>query len=271
MLFTDPCFLFLLLPIFLTAYYCAPRAGKNYVLLAASVFFYALGEGWSTFVVLASIAINFFIGQWIERSPNREAGKVALLVGVIANLGLLCSFKCAGFIVENPNVVVPAMGIHPIPRPEIHLPLGISFFTFHALSYITDVWGQDVKPMKRASTFALYIMLFPQLIAGPIIRYKTIRDQFTLGGNGWVFFTTAQCVNRTLVLALVAGVLGSVPLAPLLAGAIDRAAAAAEGAKARLVDLTAGLGEFALVAAIFIASTALCAAETYNPFIYFRF
>src|SRR5271154_4361962 len=109
MLFTDPCFLFLLLPIILTAYYCTPRAGKNYVLLAASVLFYALGEGWSTFVVLASITINFFIGKWIEKSPNREAGKVALLIGVVINLGLLCSFKYPAFIVENLNGVLGAI------------------------------------------------------------------------------------------------------------------------------------------------------------------
>src|SRR5208282_2252587 len=112
MLFTDPCFLFLILPVVLTAYYCTPRAGKNYVLLAASILFYALGEGWSTFVVLASITINFFIGKWIESSPDRQAGKVALLVGVIVNLGLLCSFKYAAFLVENLNVVIVAVGGH---------------------------------------------------------------------------------------------------------------------------------------------------------------
>jgi alginate O-acetyltransferase complex protein AlgI len=487
MLFTDPCFLFLLLPIILTAYYLTPRAGKNYVLLGASILFYALGEGWSTFVVLASITINYFIGAWIGKSPTREAGKVALIIGLIVNLGLLCSFKYAAFLVQNLNFVLLAVSIHPLPLPKIHLPLGISFFTFHALSYITDVWRQDVKPMKRSSTFALYIMLFPQLIAGPIIRYKTICDQFTIGGPrgrthswdafaegvrrfiigfgkkmliantvaqtadtiftikpylitpavawigvlcytvqiyfdfsgytdmaiglgkmfgftfpenfnypytassitdfwrrwhitltswfrdylyipmggnrvgkwrlyfnlltvfflcglwhgatwtfvawglyhgafliieragvkdwlerhnilqhlyvllvvmvGWVFFradtftsagqllmrmafisngsaaffTTAQCVNRTLVLALVAGVIGSLPIAPMLGSAIDRIVAAGDGAKSWLVDLTAGLGEFAILAAIFIASTALSAAGTYNPFIYFRF
>jgi alginate O-acetyltransferase complex protein AlgI len=92
-----------------------------------------------------------------------------------------------------------------------------------------------------------------------------------IGGSGSAFFTTAQCVNRTLVIALAAGILGSFPLAPLLGAAIDRAVATADGAKSWIVDLTAGLGEFALLAAIFIASTALSAAGTYNPFIYFRF
>ena len=202
MLFTDPCFLFLLLPVILTAYYCTPRAGKNYVLLAASILFYALGEGWSTFVVLTSITINFFIGKWIEGSPDRQAGKMALGIGVFVNLALLCSFKYAAFLVQNLNYAIVAAGGHALPLPKIHLPLGISFFTFHALSYITDVWRQEVKPMKRSSTFALYIMLFPQLIAGPIIRYKTICDQFTIGGargrkHSWDTF--AEGVRRFII------------------------------------------------------------------------
>ncbi len=90
MLFTDPCFLFLFLPVVLPAYYFTPRAGKNYVLLAASMIFYALGEGWSTFVVLASIVINFFIGRWIESEVSRERSRRALAIGVFINLFLLC-------------------------------------------------------------------------------------------------------------------------------------------------------------------------------------
>ena len=109
MLFTDPCFLFLFLPIVLTAYYITPRSGKNVVLLAASILFYALGEGWSTFVVLASIAINFFIGKWIEREGTREKAHGALLIGVIVNLALLSTFKYAAFLVTNLNVALAAV------------------------------------------------------------------------------------------------------------------------------------------------------------------
>jgi alginate O-acetyltransferase complex protein AlgI len=384
-------------------------------------------------------------------------------------------------------VLLALVHVPRLPLPKIHLPLGISFFTFHALSYIIDVSRQEVKPMKRLSSFALYIMLFPQLIAGPIIRYKTIYEQFTIGGPrgrrhnwdtfaegvrrfiigfgkkmliantvgqaadtifaikpafitpavawlgvicytlqiyfdfcgytdmaiglgkmfgftfpenfnypyiassitdfwhrwhitlstwlrdylyiplggnrvprwrlyfnlltvfflcglwhgatwtfvvwglfhgafliieriglrnwlerrrvvqhvytllvvmvGWVFFrsssfteaseflarmsflgehngeffTLAQCVNPTLVIALAIGVLGSMPLAPWIGAALDRAAAAARGGRLWLVDLAAGVGEFTVMVAIFLASTALSAAGTYNPFIYFRF
>jgi alginate O-acetyltransferase complex protein AlgI len=487
MLFTDPCFLFLLLPVVLSVYYCTPRAGKNYVLLAGSVVFYGLGEGWSTFVVLASIAINFCIGRLIEAAPDHKSARGAMALGVIVNLTILCVFKYAAFVVRNINVPLAAIGVHPLPLPRIHLPLGISFFTFHALSYIIDAFRKEVKPLRRSSIFALYILLFPQLIAGPIIRYKTICDQFTIGGPrgrqhswdafsegvrrfiigfgkkmliantvaqtadtvfsvrpylitpavawlgvlcytlqiyfdfsgysdmaigmgkmfgftfpenfnypyiassitefwhrwhmtlsswfrdylyiplggnrvpkwrlyanlltvfflcglwhgatwtfvvwglfhgafliieraglrnwlerhrvvchvytllavmvGWVFFrsntfsgagqyltrmaflgsnssaffTLSQCLNRALVLAVVAGVLGSLPLVPLLGNLFDRAVAATQGASSWLVDLTAGMGEFAALSAIFTASAALSAAGTYNPFIYFHF
>src|SRR5580700_4075327 len=110
MVFTDPCFLFLLLPVILTAYYCTPRAGKNYVLLGASIVFYALGEGWSTFVVLASIIINFFIGAWIDSLTEPKQRKLALTIGVIVNLALLCVFKYLPFVVENISAVVVALG-----------------------------------------------------------------------------------------------------------------------------------------------------------------
>ncbi|MGD0464208.1 MAG: MBOAT family O-acyltransferase [Tepidisphaeraceae bacterium] len=487
MLFTDPCFLFLFLPVVLAVYYFTPRAGKNFVLLGASVLFYALGEGWSTFVVLGSVGINFFIGRWIEKAGEGQRPWGAIVTGVIANLVLLSTFKYCAFLVANLNVLLAAVHVPRLPLPKIHLPLGISFFTFHALSYITDCWRQEVKPMRRLSSFGLYIMLFPQLIAGPIIRYKTICDQFAIGGQrgrrhswdlfaegvrrfiigfgkkmliantvaqtadtiftirptlmtpavawlgvvcytlqiyfdfsgysdmaiglgrmfgftfpenfnypyiassitdfwhrwhmtlsswfrdylyiplggnrvpkwrvylnllivfflcglwhgamwtfvvwglfhgafliiervglrkwlerrpilqhvyvllvvmvGWVFFrsntftgaseflmrmafiggsasaffTLSQCVSRTLVIAVAVGALGSLPLASWAGAALDRAGAAARGGRLWLVDLAAGVGEFAAMVAIFLASTALSAAGTYNPFIYFRF
>src|ERR1022692_2921592 len=154
--FTDPCFLFLLLPVILAAYYCTPAAGKNFVLLAGSLVFYALGEGWATFVVVASIAINFFLGQWIEKSGGREEARFPLAVGVFVNLFLLCVFKYIAFFVLNLNYLIVALGGHALSIPKVNLPLGISFFTFHALSYVTDVWRQEVKPMKKVSAFALY-------------------------------------------------------------------------------------------------------------------
>ncbi len=182
MLFTDPCFLFLYLPVVLTIYYLTPRAGKNYVLLGGSILFYALGEGWSTAVVIASISINFILGKFIAGAPNDTEARNRAVIGVVVNLFILFVFKYAAFFVNNLNFPLELLGIKTIPIPKIHLPLGISFFTFHALSYLIDIFRKEVKPMERSSTFGLYIMLFPQLIAGPIIRYKTICDQFTIGG-----------------------------------------------------------------------------------------
>jgi len=199
MLFTDPCFLFLFLPLMLAIYALTPRGGRNAVLVAGSVLFYALGEGFLTLIVLFSIGFNFVIGRWIEGAGGREAGRKPLIVGVIVNLALLITFKYLRFIVLSLDAVLAHAGVRLLPPPRIHLPLGISFFTFHTLSYLIDVWRQEVRPMKRLRDFALYIILFPQLIAGPIIRFKFIRDQIDEGGRrvNWEIF--AQGVMRFIV------------------------------------------------------------------------
>ncbi len=180
MLFTDPPFLFLFLPIVLGVYYLSPRWMKNLILLVFSILFYAVGEQYSTLVILFSIVFNYLVGLWIDRNRLRGSGQLAF--GITINLLLLISFKYAHFIVENLDVALVWLHIHPIPPPKVHLPIGISFFTFHAISYITDVWRKEVKAMRELTSFALYITLFPQLIAGPIIRYKTICDQFEIDG-----------------------------------------------------------------------------------------
>jgi alginate O-acetyltransferase complex protein AlgI len=179
MLFTEPRFLFYFLPIVLAAYYLLPRAGKNALLLAASVWFYGIGEGYYTAVVMASIVFNYFQGHFIDMKDDPKWRKQTLAFGIFVNLLLLVVFKYAAFVVDNLNLVLAAASVH-IPRPKIHLPVGISFFTFHALSYLTDIYRREVKPMRRFDSFSLYITLFPQLVAGPIIRYKTICDQFEI-------------------------------------------------------------------------------------------
>lgn len=184
MLFTEPRFLFYFLPLVLAAYYLLPRAGKNALLLAASIWFYGVGEGFYTAVVVVSIVFNYFQGHFIDMKGDAAWRKQTLAFGIVCNLLLLVVFKYAAFVVENLNGVLAAVGVAGIPRPRIHLPVGISFFTFHALSYLTDIYRREVKPMRRFDSFALYITLFPQLVAGPIIRYKTICDQFEIAGRG---------------------------------------------------------------------------------------
>jgi alginate O-acetyltransferase complex protein AlgI len=183
MLFTEPRFLFCFLPVVLLAYYLSPRAVKNSILLVASVLFYGFGEGYYTGVIVFSIVFNFIYGHVIDHYEDKTWRRSALAFAIAVNIAVLVFFKYAGFVVQNVNVVLHLAHLHAIRPPRIHLPIGISFFTFHALSYVVDVYRREVKPMRRFASFALYITLFPQLIAGPIIRYKTICDQFSIGGE----------------------------------------------------------------------------------------
>src|SRR5579884_1076999 len=176
--FTAPTFLFYFLPVVLAVYFVTPSKLKNLVLLIASLLFYAEGEKYYTLVMIASIAFNYAAGLALGATEHANTRKILLVIGVVFNLSLLGTYKYANFLVDNLNVLLTSLHLHAIEVRKLHLPIGISFFTFHALSYITDVYRREVKPMRRLDSFALYITLFPQLIAGPIIRYKIIDNQF---------------------------------------------------------------------------------------------
>ena len=177
--FTAPTFLFLFLPVVLACYFASPKGLRNLVLLVASILFYAEGEKVYTLVMIFSIVFNYALGLLMGGAEAPPTRKLLLVVGVGVNLALLGTFKYAGFITTNLNLVLHAVHVHPLPMPHLRLPIGISFFTFHALSYVTDVYRREVRAMRRFDSFALYITLFPQLIAGPIIRYKIIAHQFS--------------------------------------------------------------------------------------------
>ncbi len=180
MQFTDPCFLFLFLPLTLAIYYLLPSWLKNMGLLAASILFYAAGG--SVILILFSIAFNFHAGSLIGKQKDNRNRRAALVFGVVVNLGLLIYFKYAMFLVKNVNAALALGHVRLLGIPQVNLPLGISFFTFHAISYLMDVYRRQAKPLERPFSFALYIVLFPQLIAGPIIRFKTICNQLDVGG-----------------------------------------------------------------------------------------
>ncbi|MCP5104491.1 MAG: MBOAT family protein, partial [bacterium] len=127
-----------------------------------------------TSLLLVSIAINYFCGLLIHKAKTHK--KAALVLGVAANLSILGFFKYAGFIVENVNVVLVSLGFSAIAIPRIYLPLGISFFTFQAISYLVDLYREQAQVQRNPLNLALYISLFPQLIAGPIVRYTQIAD-----------------------------------------------------------------------------------------------
>jgi len=174
MLFSSTTFLFLFLPIVLILYFVTPRIFKNTVLLAASLFFYAWGEPVFLVIMLVSILLNYVFALIIDLNRDKKyIIKWVLALTVIVNLLLLGIFKYANFIIENINSLFNIS----IDIPAITLPLGISFFTFQALSYVIDVYRKDGKAQKNPLNIALYISLFPQLIAGPIVRYQTVADQ----------------------------------------------------------------------------------------------
>ena len=181
MLFTEPTFLFLFLPVLLVLYFVRrPHAAyANWILLIASVIFYAKGGGLFTWLMLGSIAFNYWTAILVQRSiaTSRQRSKAWLALAVTVNLLVLGIFKYANFFGDNVNAVLSAFHRPPILFPTILLPIGISFFTFHAISYVVDVYRGDATAQKSPVHAALYLLLFPQLIAGPIIRYRTIADQ----------------------------------------------------------------------------------------------
>ena len=175
MVFSSLIFLFLFLPVVLAIYYITPKRFRNFALFIADLVFYAWGEPMLVILMLVSIVINYTAGILI--GVNREkkaAAKAIIILDVIINLGLLGFFKYAGFIEETINFVMPFVNI---PVIQVALPIGISFYTFQTMSYTIDVYRNTVKVQKNIITFGTYVSLFPQLIAGPIVRYEDVAQQ----------------------------------------------------------------------------------------------
>ncbi len=181
MLFTEPTFLFLFLPILLALYFIKGSREHgtygNWLLLIASVIFYAKGGGAFTWLMLGSIAFNYWMAIAVNRAQGTPAASRRLACAVAVNLVVLGVFKYANFFADNVNALLPALGVQPVVVPRVLLPIGISFFTFHAISYVVDVHRRDATAQKSPVHAALYLLLFPQLIAGPIIRYRDLADQ----------------------------------------------------------------------------------------------
>jgi alginate O-acetyltransferase complex protein AlgI len=197
LLFTEPTFLFLFLPILLALYFVpgvAAAFGRrgadgrpgsehasygNWLLLIASVIFYAKGGGSFTWLMIGSIAFNYVMAIGVERAKAHSPARAKLIVAfaVTVNLVVLGVFKYANFFVQNVDAVLAGLGREQLAWTPILLPIGISFFTFHAISYVVDVYRGDATAQKSPVHAALYLLLFPQLIAGPIIRYRMIADQ----------------------------------------------------------------------------------------------
>ena len=178
MLFSSTLFLFAFLPIVLTAYLVLRDVrSRNALLLAASLIFYAWGEGFYVAVLLTSILTNYVFGLWIARRKKSANDRLALTLAIASNLLLLAVFKYSNFAVDNLDGVLSVFGLATLSLPEIPLPIGISFFTFQSLTYVVDIHRHDAEVQEKPSRVALYIALFPQLIAGPIVRYRQIAEQ----------------------------------------------------------------------------------------------
>lgn len=222
MVFSSPVFLFLFLPIVLGVYYLLPKALWNLWLLVASLLFYAWGERFFTLVMVASITMNYAFGLLIERFRGRAGMKVTMVAATVANLGLLGVYKYANFFVDSLNVLLVPLKLAPIHLDPVHLPIGISFFTFHALSYVIDVYRADVRGQKNFVKVALYVTLFPQLIAGPILRFHQVANQFGVRSVNLLLFHSG--VRRFLV-----GFGKKVLIANTLAGPADKIFSALPG------------------------------------------
>ncbi len=180
MVFSSVTFLFFFLPPVVIAYHLAPRRVRNAWLFVASLLFYAWGAGIFVVGLVASIAANYVVGLQLERrvdAGDRPMARRLLALGVVVNLALLAWFKYANFAISTWNGGLEAAGIPTIPWAPILLPIGISFFTFHALSYLVDIYRGVARHLVAPVDFGLYIAFFPQLIAGPIVRFHEIRDQ----------------------------------------------------------------------------------------------
>jgi alginate O-acetyltransferase complex protein AlgI len=206
MVFSSPIFLFFFLPLFLGGYYLLFSPVKfsrsaflrkiflsisNLFILVSSLVFYFWGEAWLILVMLTSTVIDYFCGLAIGRSSNPKYRKGFLILSIAANLSLLAFFKYFNFGLENFNKIASSLGLFGWDFMEIALPLGISFYTFQSMSYTIDVFRREVEPTRNFFDFACFVTMFPQLVAGPIVRYRDVaaqvvertisRDLFTSG------------------------------------------------------------------------------------------
>lgn len=177
MIFSSPLFLSMFLPVLLGVYFCAFSSIRKYILLIASIFFYSWGEPKAVIAMLFVIICSYYIALGISNVQTGEATKkkkVLLALGITLNLSVLVFYKYLSFMVNILNSILLALQINVIEDPNIDLPIGVSFYIFQIISYLIDVYRGIIKSQKHFPSFAMYVSLFPQLLSGPIVRYKTL-------------------------------------------------------------------------------------------------
>ena len=193
MLFSSSSFLFGFLPLTLLGYYALGllpwrRPLQNSFLLAASLFFYAWGEPWFVLVMLVSIGLNYGFGLWAGAVRRGRWAKLPGIAALVCNLGLLFVFKYLRFVLG----ILNQLGLN-LPLPGLPLPIGISFFTFQAQSYVLDISRGRGEAQRSPLKVGLYISFFPQLIAGPIVTYETVAKQLDCRRESWDGFSAGVC------------------------------------------------------------------------------
>ena len=171
MKFATLTFLFAYLPLTLLIYYIVPRKARNFFLFFINLLFYGWGEPVLVLLMLASIAINFIGGYFVEQNkPDKRRMKIPLVLTIIVDVGLLAFFKYIGLIINTFNM----LPLPDLPMINVSLPIGISFYTFQTMSYVIDVYRDDAPVSRNPINFGTYVALFPQLIAGPIVRFADV-------------------------------------------------------------------------------------------------
>ena len=176
MVFSSSLFLCFFLPVFFGTYFLADKRFKNTILVIGSCIFYAWGAPKFIFVILGTTLLDYFLVKRMYQIEQQKKRLIFLICSVSVNLGLLFYFKYSNFFVDNVNAVLGNFNQSTIKWTELVLPIGISFYTFETLTYVVDVYRRVHKPLDNFKDYLLYIILFPKLIAGPIIRYHEIAE-----------------------------------------------------------------------------------------------
>jgi len=217
MLFSGIPFLYYFLPVFLMVYYALPKNWRNAVLLAGSLLFYFYGEPVYVLLLLFSSLRDYLVGLYIDkhRTAGPNKAKAALWFSIVTNLAILGFFKYADFLIANINTLTGA-GISFL---RIPLPLGISFFTFQTMSYCVDVYRRDIEAEKNPVDFAMYVSMFPQLVAGPIVRYAAVAKDLRNRTHSFANFAAGASrfvlgLGKKVLIANALGELSAAMLAP---------------------------------------------------------
>ncbi|AEA42291.1 membrane bound O-acyl transferase MBOAT family protein [Fluviicola taffensis DSM 16823] len=179
MVFSSTLFLFYFLPFFLLVYHVVPKSLKNWVIFFFSILFYTWGAPVFIFILLGTSFLDFLLVRIIHRTHQVRKKKVLLIISVTINLGLLAYFKYSNFFIENANALLNGFGFKEVSWATVIMPIGISFFTFESITYTVDVYRGKHAPLRSLKDYFVYLLAFPKLIAGPIVRFQEIADEVT--------------------------------------------------------------------------------------------